>query len=130
MGQYEKYILDDINKNRDTGRNRMAVEHQAKKNLIKHLVWGCLIGCCPYCGKKASSEPEGNAVCVTGGTSSSSESDTEIDYTCRTCGGTGLCKRCFGFGVIINSYNHKLYDCPRCQGSGGCVVCYGRGIVR
>lgn len=67
---------------------------------------------------------------LSGGTSSSSGSDTGIDDTCRTCGGTGWCKKCLGFGVIINSYDYKLYDCPRCQGSGECAVCYGTGRVR
>lgn len=63
------------------------------------------------------------------GGSASSGTGSSVDHTCRTCGGTGSCKKCYGSGVIINSYNNKLQVCVRCQGSGRCAVCSGTGSV-
>lgn len=63
------------------------------------------------------------------GGSTSSGTDSSVDHTCRTCGGTGSCKKCFGSGWITNSYNGKLQSCMRCQGSGRCAVCAGTGTV-
>jgi len=61
--------------------------------------------------------------------SGSSGSSSSVDHTCRTCGGTGSCQKCFGSGVIINSSNGKLQSCVRCLGSGKCAVCAGTGSV-
>lgn len=63
-------------------------------------------------------------------TSSASKGSSTVDHTCRTCKGTGSCQKCYGSGVIINSYNNKVRTCVRCQGSGKCAVCAGTGEVR
>lgn len=61
--------------------------------------------------------------------SGSSGSSSSVNHTCRTCGGTGSCQKCYGSGVIINSYSGKLQSCIRCLGSGKCAVCAGTGSV-
>jgi len=63
------------------------------------------------------------------GGSASSKTGSSVDHTCRTCGGTGSCKKCYGSGWITNSYSGKLQTCMRCQGSGKCAVCAGTGTV-
>ncbi len=59
----------------------------------------------------------------------SSGSNLSVDHTCRTCGGTGSCTKCYGSGAIVNSYNNKVQTCVRCSGSGKCAVCSGTGAV-
>lgn len=60
---------------------------------------------------------------------SSDSGKSAVDHTCRTCGGTGSCKKCYGSGSTINPYNGKVRDCVRCRGTGDCAVCYGTGKV-
>lgn len=79
-----------------------------------------------YGSSKGSGAP---SVGSSGGDTSSSGSSSSIDHTCRTCGGSGSCKKCYGSGWISNMYNGKLNKCPRCYGSGNCSVCYGTGSV-
>lgn len=61
--------------------------------------------------------------------SASSGTGSSVDHTCRTCVGTGSCKKCYGSGGITNSYSGKLQSCMRCQGSGKCAICAGTGTV-
>ena len=78
-------------------------------------------------GCNSSSVPAGSSDISIRDSELARDTPDKLDFTCRSCNGTGNCRNCGGDGLYYNVYTYKTVKCGICHGTGNCQTCYGTG---
>lgn len=95
-----------------------------------HELYDQNYGNSPEAGGGGGSYDGGSANSGSYDNSGSSGDTSRHGYTtCKSCGGTGLCRACHGNGHFVGR-DGDVYPCLSCNRSGQCGVCHGQKRIR